>query len=140
MPEKPESMHQSTFDAFDTIDAALHTGDPTETKEEWEFIRDTINRWSDRIDEITFSNEFTYLEEDEDDDGSVQFATLDGGQQFRFADVTSSQDIFIKVNPTSHGPLAQEFPSFAISIVDGHATMCVGDCLVIPTASENSDV
>lgn len=135
MPEKPESMHQSTFDAFDTIDAALHTGDPTETKEEWEFIRDTINRWSDRIDEITFSNEFTYLEEDEDD-GSVQFATLDGGQQFKFADSTASQHTFIKVNPTTHHALAKEFPCIAISIEDGHATMCDGDCSVLPIVSE----
>lgn len=49
---KRKTLHPSTYDAMDRVDAAMFTGDPGEDEDKFLLMQWWINRWKKRIDEI----------------------------------------------------------------------------------------
>lgn len=58
----PHDTHPSTLDAFDTVDAAMFTGNPGETPEKFKFFQEMVERWSIRMTQVKLSLEETEIE------------------------------------------------------------------------------
>lgn len=57
-------LHPSNEEAVDTIDAMMFSGDITETREKFDYIKEMVARWSRRISEAEKNP--TYLMPKED--------------------------------------------------------------------------
>lgn len=57
-------LHPSDENAVDSIDAMMFTGDITETREKFDYIKEMVARWSRRISEA--EKDPTYLHPQED--------------------------------------------------------------------------